>query len=64
DELRGRVMSVHTLVFMGFFPIGALIAGAIAQRFGIPAGAAFGGAITLMFSLFVLWRIPSIRRLA
>jgi MFS family permease len=64
DELRGRVMSVHTLVFMGFFPIGALMAGAIAQRFGIPAGAAFGGAIALVFSLFVLWRIPSIRRLA
>ncbi|MBM3131131.1 MAG: MFS transporter, partial [Chloroflexi bacterium] len=51
DELRGRVMSVHTLVFMGFFPIGALIAGAIAQRFGIPVGAAFGGAIALAFSL-------------
>ncbi|MCI0477541.1 MAG: MFS transporter [Anaerolineales bacterium] len=64
DELRGRVMSVHTLVFMGFFPIGALMAGAIAQRFGIPAGAAFGGSIALAFSLFVLWRVPGIRRLA
>jgi MFS family permease len=64
DELRGRVMSVHTLVFMGFFPIGALMAGAIAQRFGIPIGAAFGGSIALAVSLFVLWRVPSIRRLA
>jgi len=54
---------LHTLVFMGFFPIGALIAGAIAQRFGIPVGAAFGGAIALAFSLFLLWRVPSIRRL-
>lgn len=64
DELRGRVMSVYTLVFMGFFPIGALMAGAIAERFGIPAGAIFGGSIALSFSLFVLWRIPAIRRLA
>jgi len=63
DELRGRVMSVYTLVFMGFFPIGALIAGAIAERFGIPAGAAFGGTIALTFSLLVLWRVPNIRRL-
>lgn len=64
DELRGRVMSVYMLVFMGFFPIGALIAGAIAQRFGIPVGAAFGGAVTLAFSVWVLWRMPNLRRLA
>jgi len=64
DELRGRVMSVYTLVFMGFFPIGALVAGTIAQYFGIPLGAAFGGSIALAFSFFVLWRIPAIRKLA
>lgn len=64
DELRGRVISVYTLVFLGFFPVGALIAGTIAQYFGIGVGAAFGGLIALAFSLLVLWRIPAIRRLA
>ncbi|MCX7837971.1 MAG: MFS transporter [Anaerolineae bacterium] len=64
DELRGRVISVYTLVFLGFFPIGALVAGTIAQYFGISIGAAFGGSMTLAFSLFVLWRIPRIRQLA
>jgi MFS family permease len=64
DELRGRVISVYTLVFLGFFPIGALVAGTIAQYFGISIGAAFGGSIALAFSLLVLWRIPAIRRLA
>ena len=64
DELRGRVMSVYMLVFQGFFPIGSLIAGSIAQRFGIPLGAIFGGSIALAFSLFQIWRVQHIRRLA
>lgn len=64
DELRGRVISVYTLVFLGFFPIGALIAGTVAQYSSISIGAAFGGSVALAFSLFVLWRIPRIRQLA
>jgi MFS family permease len=64
DELRGRVISVYTLVFLGFFPIGALMAGTLAQYSSIPIGAAFGGLITLIFSLLVLWRLPAIRQLA
>jgi MFS family permease len=64
DELRGRVMSVYMLVFQGFFPIGSLIAGSVAQRFGIPVGAIFGGSIALAFSLFQIWRVPQLRRLA
>lgn len=64
DELRGRVMSVFMLVFNGFFPIGALLAGAIAERWGIPAGAAFGGIAALAFSLFLQWQAPYLRKLA
>jgi predicted MFS family arabinose efflux permease len=64
DHLRGRVMSVFTLVFMGFFPIGALIAGTVAEQSTIPLGAAFGGSIALIFGLIWLWRAPYIRQLA
>lgn len=64
DELRGRVMSVYMVVFQGFFPIGSLLAGSIAQRFGIPAGAIFGGSMALAFSVYQIWRKPFIRRLA
>ncbi len=64
DHLRGRVMSVYMLVFQGFFPIGSLMAGTIAEHFGVPMGAAFGGTIALAAGLFWLWRAPYIRKLA
>jgi len=63
DALRGRVMSVYMMVFQGFFPIGALIAGAVAEQFGVPAGAAFGGVIALAYGLFLHWRAPKLRAL-
>lgn len=34
DHLRGRVMSLHTSLFLGLFPISGLAAGALADRFG------------------------------
>ena len=64
DHLRGRVMSVYMLVFQGLFPIGSLMAGTIAQNFGVPIGAAFGGTIALIAGLVWLWRAPYIRKLA
>lgn len=64
DHLRGRVMSVYMLVFQGFFPIGSLMAGTIAEHYGVPIGAAFGGTIALAAGLLWLWRAPFIRKLA
>ncbi len=63
DELRGRVMAVYMLVFNGFFPLGSLLAGGIAQSYGIPAGAIFGASIALAWGLVLFWRAPFIREL-
>ncbi|MEO0079885.1 MAG: MFS transporter [candidate division WOR-3 bacterium] len=63
DNLRGRVMSIYMLCFNGMFPIGALIAGSIAQRCGAPAATLVGGAGVLA-SLLVLYLIrPQLSRL-
>jgi MFS family permease len=64
DELRGRVMSAYMLVFQGFLPVGALLAGTIAERLGAPAGAACGGTLALLAGLAWWWRAPYVRRLA
>jgi len=63
DQLRGRVMSVYMMVFQGFFPIGALIAGTVAENFSVPIGAAFGGTVALGYGLSLLWRSPQLRSL-
>src|SRR6516162_3644408 len=50
DRLRGRVMAVYSMMFMGMAPFGAFFAGALADRVGAPvtlslgAIAALGGA--------------------
>ena len=37
NELRGRVMSLYTLLFQGSTPIGSLVIGGIAQRWSVEA---------------------------
>jgi len=37
DELRGRVMSLYTLVFGGSVPLGALLVGFVSEHWGVPA---------------------------
>jgi len=62
DELRGRVMSIYTLTFFGFMPIGALLAGAVAERIGSPATVLYGAVISLAYFGLVFWRVPALRR--
>jgi predicted MFS family arabinose efflux permease len=49
DEMRGRVMSMFILSFIGTMPIGNLIAGTAAQRFGAPHTLAAGGILIALF---------------
>ena len=63
DFLRGRIMSVYVLVFMGMFPLGSLQAGSVAQVLGAPWAVRIGAVICGLFALF-LWRIPEIRKLS
>ena len=44
DELRGRVMSLHTLMFAGMTPFGAFLVGSVVQGFGPRAGFFITGA--------------------
>src|SRR5688500_15193208 len=58
DELRGRVMSLHTFVFGGVFPVGVFFVGFISEHWGVPAAFAMGGAIGLLglVVVFIAWR--------
>ena len=48
DELRGRVMSVYSMMFMGLAPLGSLMGGALADRVGAPWAVALGGAVSVL----------------
>jgi MFS family permease len=61
DALRGRVMAVYSMMFMGMAPIGALLAGALAQRLGAPNTVALGGAVCILGSLVFGLRLPALR---
>ena len=63
DEMRGRVLSLFMLSFIGAMPIGNLIAGAASHRFGAPRTLAVGGLIIIVFVLMVAWRNPRLREL-
>lgn len=61
DRLRGRVMSVYSMMFMGMAPLGALSAGTVAQWLGAPTTIAIGGAVSMLGAL-VFWRmLPALR---
>jgi MFS family permease len=62
DELRGRVMSLYMLD-RGLMPAGALFAGVVAHFIGAPLTVATMGAIVIVLTLIVAWRIPAIRAL-
>ncbi len=61
DRLRGRVMSVYSMMFMGMAPVGALLAGVIAEHFGAPFTVAAGGVIAIAGSIAFGLRWPTLR---
>jgi MFS family permease len=53
--LRGRVMALYVIVFLGTTPIGAPIVGWVAGQFGARIGLGLGGLTTLIASAALLW---------
>jgi len=58
DRLRGRIMSLYALVFVGASPFGSFMIGFMAERFGVPAACAVGGGcgLALVLLLASWWR--------
>ncbi|HEY8223843.1 MAG TPA: MFS transporter [Pyrinomonadaceae bacterium] len=54
DQMRGRVMSMFILSFMGTMPIGNIIAGSASQRFGVAHTLATGGLVIAIFATAML----------
>ncbi|MGK4003972.1 MFS transporter [Sorangium sp. So ce1036] len=61
DALRGRVMAVYAMMFMGMAPLGALLAGWLADRIGAPATVASGGACCIAAAAVFAAKLPRLR---
>lgn len=61
DRMRGRVMGIFSMAFLGMYPLGSLAGGALAAAIGAPATLAIGGCFCTAAAL-VLWRrMPALR---
>jgi MFS family permease len=61
DRLRGRIMGVYSIVFMGMAPLGSLLCGALAERIGAPETLTIGGSIAICGAILFAINLPKIR---
>ena len=62
DFIRGRMVSINQIFFMGGPQLGEIEAGAVAQAFGIPASIVVGGVCCILAVLGVAVFYPQLRR--
>ena len=63
DEMRGRVMSMFILSFIGAMPIGNLIAGAVSHSYSAPVALTSGGLGIIIYVTIVTLRNERLREL-
>jgi MFS family permease len=61
DRLRGRVMSVYAMTFMGMAPLGALLAGSLAHKLGAPMTVGIGGVVAIVGAGLFGLKLPALR---
>jgi len=63
DHLRGRVMSIYALIFLGMMPIGSMLGGSLAEVFGTPLAVIASASVALVFAIALFIGAPFIRKL-
>jgi MFS family permease len=61
DRLRGRVMALYSMMFLGMAPFGALLSGILANFMGAPSTVALGGAVCIAGAVVFRSHLPKIR---
>ena len=61
ERLRGRIMSIYSMMFMGMMPLGALLAGWLAGRISAPWTVALGGMGAIIGAVVFGRNLPKIR---
>jgi MFS family permease len=61
EEMRGRVMSLFMMAFVGASPLGSLLGGALAERIGVSVTLGLAGGVIVLLALGFATRIAGIR---
>jgi MFS family permease len=61
DHLRGRVMAMYTMMFMGMAPFGSLFAGALAEHLGAAFTVSVGAVACIGAAFLFFFHLPKIR---
>lgn len=62
DEMRGRVMSLYSMMFQGMSRLGSLQAGLMADWISAPISVGIGAAASLAYGIFIAIRFPKLRK--
>lgn len=62
--MLGRISAVNQIFIGSSNEIGAFESGVAARLLGTVPSVVFGGAVTVVVTLFIAWRVPALRRLA
>jgi len=61
DQIRGRVIALYSMMFMGMAPFGAFFAGALAHHIGAPRTVAIGGVACIAGAIAFGLDLPNFR---
>jgi MFS family permease len=64
DSMRGRVMSLFSMMIVGMAPFGSLLAGWAADHFGAPLVVAIGGGFCALAGVVLARQLPRLRAAA
>jgi MFS family permease len=59
-DMRGRAISVFSMIILGLVPAGSLTLGSLASVVGLPESIRAGGLVAFVIALIVWWRTPAL----
>lgn len=61
DDMRGRALSVYSMILLGLVPLGSLLVGSLATALELRPTFVLAGALALVFILWVAFACPAVR---
>ncbi|OGI08015.1 MAG: hypothetical protein A3F80_05020 [Candidatus Melainabacteria bacterium RIFCSPLOWO2_12_FULL_35_11] len=64
DSLRGRIVGLFSMMFMGIFPLGSLTVGYLAHILNTPTAVSIGASICFLVAIYFFVKVPKLTKQA